>query len=121
MIPRIPTDANNYNDGTEHSVRQFTSGKYTVELMPEGYVLLGQEIATGYHPALETILMRIPIAELDERLLAICGYCSVIVDGVYTIQERSILCANLSGRLFHLRDLTKGSRDKGIEGIIALN
>ena len=120
MIPKIPTAANNWNDGTEHSVRTYKAGKFIVEEMPEGYILLGREIATGYHPALEKILMRIPIAELDERLLAICTYCDIIVDGYYTIQERSILCATLSGRLFNLRDLTKGASDGGVQKIIGM-
>ena len=121
MTPKIPTAANNWDDGTEHSVRVTKVGKFIIEEMPEGYILLGREIATGYHPALERILMRIPSAELDTRLLAICTYCDIVVDGYYTIQERSILCALLSGRLFNLRDFTKGERNGGIEGIIALN
>ena len=118
-MTKIPTDANGYDDGTEHSVRRFTNGKYIVELMPEGYILLATEIATGYHPALGVKLAGISNDELDTKLLVIATYCDVVVDGMYTIQERSILCSILSGRLFHLRDFTKG--EGGMQNILAIN
>ena len=111
---KIPTAANGWDDGTEHSARRFQHGKVTVELMPEGYILLGKEIATGYHPIIEKRLAGIPPSELDERLLVIATYCGVVVDGFYTIQERSNLCAILAGRLKVLRDITKGEPPQNI-------
>ena len=107
---KIPTDANGFDDGTEHSVRREKLGKFIVETFPEGYILLNKELATGYHPALEKLLASSPVNETDEKLLKCATYVGIVVDGIYTIQDRSQLCAIIAGRLENLRDLTKGNR-----------
>lgn len=96
---------NNWNDGTEHSARQFKQGKLFVEMIPEGFILLNKELATGYHPALYAKLKGIPAGELEEQLATIAAYCGIVVDGTYTIQQRSELAAMCSGRLQVLRDV----------------
>ena len=107
MKHNIPTAANGWNDGTEHSARRDKVGKFLIEYLPEGYILLNKELATGFHPKLYEVLGKIPVNELDERLSAIALYCGVILDGFYTIQERSVLAATLAGRLEILRDIGK--------------
>lgn len=114
-----PGPGNNWNDGTEHSARQLKQGKMIVELIPEGFILLDRELATGYHPALYAKLKGIPQGELEEQLAAIAGYCGIVVDGTYTIQERSNLAAMCSGRLQVLRDI-RGSEPPS-QSIIALS
>ena len=103
--PRIPVEGNSWDDGTEHSVRILTAGKFKVEIMPEGYILLQKELSTPYHPKLQRILNLIPITEVDERLIACATYVGIALDGTYTIQERSTLAAMISGRLEMLREL----------------
>jgi hypothetical protein len=103
LVPAGP--GNNWNDGTEHSARTFQQGKMIVELIPEGFILLDRELATGYHPALYAKLKGIPAGELEEQLATIAAYCGIVVEGVYTIQQRSELAAMCSGRLQVLRDI----------------
>lgn len=88
----------------DHSIQKSQLGKFTIEMFPEGYILLNQELATNYHPALEKLLSVIPVDEIDIRLSVIAHYCGVILDGDYTLESRSQLCATLSGRLFYLRE-----------------
>jgi len=109
VTPKIPTPANGFDDGTEHSVRREKIGKFVVETFPEGYILLNRELATGYHPVLEASLATSPVDETDEKLLKCATYVGIVLDGTYTIQDRSQLCATIAGRLENLRDLTKGS------------
>jgi hypothetical protein len=84
---------------SDHEVKQFVQGKFTVEFFPEGYILLNRELATGYHPALEILLQQIPADEIDLRLSVIAHYLGIVLDGTYTIEARSELCAIMSGRL----------------------
>lgn len=92
----------------DHDIKSFALGKYTIEMFPEGYVLLNKELATGYHPALERNLSNYPVDEIDIRLATIATYCGIVMDGAYPLKSRSDLCAILAGRLELLRDLTKG-------------
>jgi hypothetical protein len=85
--------------------KEFSLGKFTVQMFPEGYIALNRELATGLHPKLETLLNNHPVDEVDIRLLEICTYCSIVVDGEYTLAERDKLCFILAGRLEALREL----------------
>lgn len=80
-------------------------GRYTLEYFPEGFIALQKELATGLHPKLEKLLANHPADELDIRLAEIASYCQVVLEGTYTIEERSNLCSILVGRLELLREI----------------
>ena len=102
---KIPTAANGWDDGTDNSARIFKQGKFIVELLPEGYVLLNKELMLGFHPKLSLILVNIPLNEIDERLAAVAVYVGIAVNDAYTIQERSKLAAMCAGRLQAMREI----------------
>jgi len=102
---KIPGQYNGWDDGTEHSIQQFKQGRMNVEIMPEGYILLAKELATGMHGTLEARLKAIPPDEWDEKIATISQHCGVVLDGIYSIQELSNLCAILAGRLQVLREV----------------
>lgn len=83
----------------------FKQGKYTVEMLPDGYIALNKELSTGYHPKLEALLSQHPPHETDIRLSQIAVYCGIVLDGTYTLEERNHLCAVLAGRLEVLREI----------------
>ena len=86
-----------------------------IEFFPEGYIALNAEIATGYHPKLEALLSKHPVDEVDIKLSEIAVYCSIVLDGTYTIEEREKLCFILAGRLEVLREVAPA------QNIIALH
>lgn len=110
-LPRQPKEPG------DHDVKKWMLGRFTVEMFPEGYVALNRELATGYHPKLEENLGNYPIDEIDIRLATIATYCGVAMDGAYTLESRSELCAILAGRLELLRDLTKGNSPQIIRSL----
>lgn len=78
-----------------------------IEMFPEGYQALNAELATGLHPKLEGLLGEHPVDEIDVKLSIIAHYCAILLDGVYTIEERDHLCHLLVGRLQVLREIPK--------------
>lgn len=89
---------------SDHEIRKFVQGKFNLEFFPEGYILLNRELATGYHPALEMLLAPQPADEVDIRLSIIAHYLGIVLNGAYTIEARSELCAIMSGRLELIRE-----------------
>jgi len=89
---------------SDHEIRKFVQGKFNVEMFPEGYILLNRELATGYHPKLELLLSQFPVDEIDLRLSVIAHYLGIVLDGAYTLEARSELCAIMSGRLEVIRE-----------------
>jgi hypothetical protein len=86
--------------------KTWSTGKITFEMFPEGYIALNKELATGLHTKLYALLANNPRADdVDVRLAEIASYCSVLLDGTYTIAERDKLCYILTGRLEVLRDI----------------
>lgn len=77
------------------------------EYFPEGYIALQKELMTGLHPALERLLAKHPPNELDIRIAEIASYCKILLDGIYTIEERNKLCFILAGRLEVLREIPR--------------
>jgi hypothetical protein len=79
-------------------------------MLPEGYIALNKELATGLHPKLEKIFREaeLPIEDVDMRLSLISGYCGIVLDGTYTVEERDKLCFLLAGRLEVLREAPAG-------------
>ena len=65
----------------------WSNGKYKFQMFPEGYIALNRELSTGLHPKLEKLLQQQPADEIDIKLAQIAAYCSVILDGTYTIAE----------------------------------
>ena len=86
-----------------------------IEFFPPGFIALNKELATGLHPELERRLNAHPVNEVDIRLAEIATYCSVVLDGVYTLEARDELCFILAGRLEVLRELPRS------QNIIALH
>lgn len=88
----------------------WTNGKYKFEMLPEGYIALNKELATGLHPKLEAKFAELeqPVDEVDVRLALIASYCEVVLDGTYTLAERDKLCFVLAGRLEALREAPTG-------------
>lgn len=75
-----------------------------IEMFPEGYIALNAELATGFHPKLEAMLLRYPVDEVDLKLAHIATYCAIVLNGTYTLEERDKLCHILVGRLTVLRE-----------------
>ena len=76
------------------------------EYFPQEYIELQKELLTGYHPKLEKILTTNggTADDVDLKLAQIAAYCSVILDGVYTLEERMRLCDILRKRLQYMRE-----------------
>lgn len=77
------------------------------ELFPEEYIMLQKEIATGFHPPLETILAGIPVEDLDLKLAQCAAYVEVMLDGEYNLTERRKLCSIITKKLEAKRILPK--------------
>ena len=91
---------------TEYGKQEtWSNGKIRFEMLPEGYIALNRELATGLHPKLEKLLANHPADEVDIRLSEISAYCSIALDATYTLEERDKLCFILAGRLEVLREL----------------
>lgn len=75
-----------------------------IEQFPEEWIELNKELCTGYHPKLESILSQHAVDETDIKLAQIAAYCEVLLDGTYTLDERSKLCDILRQKLILLRD-----------------
>jgi len=94
---------------TEYGKQEtWSNGKYRFEMLPEGYIALNRELATGLHPKLEQHLTNYASEEVDIRLARIAIYCGVVMDATYTLEERDELCFILAGRLEVLRETPFG-------------
>lgn len=58
-----------------------------IEMWPEPVIELNKELATGYHPELETLLQTMPDQTFAERIAVICTHCKIAVDGLYTSDQ----------------------------------
>lgn len=74
------------------------------EMFPEEYIRLGRELASGLHPKLEPILTKISVEEIDLKLANIAAYCEVMLDDVYTLEDRCKLCDILTKKLIEKRE-----------------
>lgn len=104
--PELTNDWIPTNPG-DHDPKRFLQGRMIVEMFPEGFIALDRELQSGYHSSLLPILQSTPINEIDEKIAKIAVYCGIVLNGIYTIQERSIICSTLAGRLELLRDAVK--------------
>jgi hypothetical protein len=83
----------------------YSNGKIKFEFFPPGHIALSKELSTGLHPKLEKLLANHPVTETEIKIAEIAGYCGVVLDGTYTIEERDKLCFILAGRLEVLREM----------------
>ena len=74
------------------------------EIFPAEYIALQRELLTGYHPQLEKILEQHGPEDIDMKLAQIASYTGVILDDVYTLDERRKLCDLLRERLIPMRE-----------------
>lgn len=74
------------------------------EIFPAEYIALNVELLTGCHPTLERILQQHGPNDIDMKLAQIAAYCSVELDGVYSLEERIKLCDLLLKRLIPMRE-----------------
>ena len=86
------------------------------EYFPQEYIELQKELATGYHPQLEKILTINggTSEDIDLKIAQIAAYCEVMLDGVYTLEERMRLCDILRKKLIE-------KRENPNKGIVLLN
>lgn len=82
-------------------------------MFPQPYIELQRELATGLHVELEQILAGVAADELDMKLSHIAAYCGIILNDVYTLEDRIRLCELLLPKLIERR--------KGATGILVLN
>lgn len=71
------------------------------EFFPPEYLLLQKELDTDYHPTLQKILRESGggADDVDLKLAQIAAYCEVMLDGIYTLDERVNLCRLLWEKL----------------------
>ena len=74
------------------------------EMFPEEYVALNRELASGLHPRLTPILAKTHPDDIDMRIAHTASYCSVMLDGTYTLEDRIKLCHILTEKLVLLRE-----------------
>jgi hypothetical protein len=86
----------------------WSTGKVRFEMLPEGYIALNKELATGLHSKLQKLLLNHYVDDIDIKLSEIAMYCGVVLDGTYTLAERDKLCFILAGRLEVLREIPTG-------------
>lgn len=86
------------------------NGKYIFELFPTEMIELNKELCTPYHPKLQAILAGYPADETDIKLAQIASYCKVILDDIYTFDDKVKLCKILREKLILLREDPEASR-----------
>lgn len=74
------------------------------EQFPEEWIQLNRELCSGLHPKLEPILAAIAVEDTDLKLAQIAAYCEVMLDDVYTFEERTELCEILRQKLVLKRE-----------------
>ena len=75
-----------------------------IEEFPPEWINLNQELCSGLHPKLEPILAACAVDDTDLKLAHIASYCEVMLDGVYTLEERCRLCEILRQKLILKRE-----------------
>lgn len=83
---------------------QMPDKRMVYEFFPDEWIQLNAELCSGLHPKLEQILSRINVEDIDMKLAHIASYCEVILDGDYTLEERSKLCEILRKKLIEKRE-----------------
>jgi hypothetical protein len=77
-----------------------------LEFIPEEFIALNQELT--HHPALQELLTKHERNGSDEwelKLAEIGAYCSVGIDGTFTVKELCKIAAECTKRLRGMRDI----------------
>src|ERR1017187_8627653 len=92
-------------EGKSCGTEALTARKRTIlEFFPHEYLLLQTEVFAEYHPKLHAILARVLVNDLDMKIAHIASYCEVVLDDVYTLEDRTKLCVILTQKLMLKRE-----------------
>lgn len=83
----------------------YSNGKYTFELFPVEYVELNVELSQN-HPKLHAKFAEAGCSmdDLDLKIALTAAYCEVMMDDIYTLEDRIKLCGILKEKLILLRE-----------------
>lgn len=95
-------------DEDARSFQMTGNKKYILEFFPPEYVTLQNELNSGLHPSLEPVLALCGPDDIDMRLAHVSAYCSVALEGDYTLQDRIGLCKVLYEKLIPMRKRPQG-------------
>jgi hypothetical protein len=90
-------------------LQNWGNGKVTFELFPQEILELDRELQTEYHPKL-AFLNKFGSDDIDMKLAQIAAYCEVMLDGVYTLENRMQLCKILTEKLILLREYPQAQK-----------
>lgn len=85
----------------------WSDGKHTFEFFPVEYVELNVEMAQECHPKLHAAIAQAGATmqdDVDLKLALIAAYCEVMMDDIYTLEDRIKLCKILKEKLILLRE-----------------
>ncbi len=85
----------------------WSDGKHVFELFPVEYVELNVEMAQACHPKLHAAIAAAGATmqdDVDLKLALIAAYCEVMMDDIYTLEDRIRLCKILKEKLILLRE-----------------
>ena len=68
-------------------------GKMILDMFPQEFVELNKEVSL--HPALMIYLAAKPQLDFYEKVAEIATYCGILVDGKYSREQLSVICAAL--------------------------
>lgn len=100
---------NYFNPVSPELPRTKTAGGMILEMFPPGFIALNKELATGLHPGLEVYLQRHSPEDTDLKLAEVAVHCGILLDGIYSLEEKDKLCFVMAGRLELLREVPKGT------------
>lgn len=80
-----------------------------IVMLPDDVIELNRELASGYHPVLESILTNIPeSSDLADRLGHIAAHCNIEIDAVFTSEGLVSLMKLLTSHLKRNRQIPHG-------------
>lgn len=88
-------------------MENYGNGKYIFELFPIEYVELNVEMAQAWHKKLHAKIAEAgaSMQDVDLKLALIASYCEVMMEDVYTLEDRIRLCKILKQKLILLREV----------------
>ena len=90
----------------------WSDGKHTFELFPVEYVELNVEMAQDCHPKLHQKIWEAgaTMDDVDLKLALVAAYCEVMMDDIYTLEDRIKLCKILKEKLILLREVPQAQK-----------
>lgn len=96
------------SDKPPEQFKTWGNGKIVFELFPQEYIDLQIELMRDDHQKICDIVAQFGVDDIDMKLAQIASYCEVMLDGVYTLENRIELCKILKERLILLREKKVG-------------